>query len=95
MPGQKLTFILGVMAGKDRQAMLAPVLPYAEKFLTVSPESPRALDADELAEELRQMGFAAESSGTLQAALAQVAGVPACIFGSLYLVGEIRALFGK
>ncbi len=95
LPGQKLTFILGVMAGKDRQAMLAPVLPYAEKFLTVSPESPRALDADELAEELRQMGFAAESSGTLQAALAQVAGVPACIFGSLYLVGEIRALFGK
>ena len=94
LPGQKLTFILGVMAGKDRRAMLEAVAPHAARFLTVSPGGPRALDSAILAEELRQMGFAAENAGTLEAALPQASG-PACIFGSLYLAGEARSRFSE
>ena len=82
------------MAGKDRRAMLEAVAPHAARFLTVSPGGPRALDSAILAEELRQMGFAAENAGTLEAALAQASG-PACIFGSLYLAGEARSRFSE
>ncbi len=94
LPGQKLTFVLGVMDGKDRRAMLDAVAPYAARFLTVSPGGPRALDSAVLAEELRQNGFAAENAGTLETALVQTDG-PACIFGSLYLAGDARAWFSK
>ena len=95
LPGRKLTFIMGVMAGKDRRAMLEAIAPWAARFRTVSPGGPRALEPGVLAEELRQLGFDAEASGSLGEALAQAEGEPACIFGSLYLAGEARALFGK
>lgn len=95
LPGRKLTFIMGVMAGKDRRAMLEAIAPWAARFRTVSPGGPRALEPGVLAEELRQLGFDAEASGSLGEALAQAEGEPACIFGSLYLAGEARALFEK
>lgn len=50
------------MADKDYDAMIREILPLAEEFYTVTPDSDRALQASHLAdfirkEELRQQSF--------------------------------------
>ena len=52
-PNQKLIFLAGVLADKDWKAMFRRVLPMAKAFVAVTPDSPRALPAEELAEWLR------------------------------------------
>lgn len=48
-PGGRFTFIMGVMADKNYRAMLKTILPLAENLITVEPENPRALSAEDLA----------------------------------------------
>ena len=48
LPGRKVVFLLGVLADKDYETMLARLLPYGKEFICLTPDSPRALGADEL-----------------------------------------------
>jgi len=48
-PGRKVHFVLGILADKDYQAMVRILVPYAESVTCVTPPSPRALDAVDLA----------------------------------------------
>ena len=48
LPGEKSVFLMGVLADKDYAAMVDAVLPLAERFVCVTPESARALPAGEL-----------------------------------------------
>ena len=95
--GKKLVFLAGVLADKDWQAMFERTLPLASAFVTLTPESTRALPADTLAAYLRTHGAQAHSAATLQEgiekalALAGEDGV-VCFFGSLYAAGEVRQL---
>ena len=50
LPGEKSVFLMGVLADKDYAAMVDAVLPLAERFICVTPESARALPAGELCE---------------------------------------------
>ena len=99
-PNQKLIFLAGVLADKDWKAMFRRVLPMAKAFVAVTPDSPRALPAEELAEWLR-----ASSSCPVLVQDNLDAGVDAalsmagpedvvCAWGSLYSVGEIRHHLG-
>ena len=100
LPGRKITFVMGVMADKDYDDMLDMVAPYAKKFVTVTPESHRALSSDDLRADIEnRLGLPARSAGGVRegVALALAEAVPEdviCIFGSLYQVGEVREFFG-
>ena len=99
-PGKKVSFLTGVLADKDGRGILGPVLPLAKRFYTVTPESPRALPAEELARELREEhgieAFACSSiqEGVRRALADADPGDVICAYGSLYQVGEIRSCFG-
>ena len=96
-PCRKFTFIMGVLADKSLEAMVQSVLPHAERFFCVTPDNPRALDAQALADVVRAGGGQAEVFGTVcQAAVTALrAGTPACAFGSLYMMGEVKRCFSS
>ena len=87
LPGEKVTFLMGVLADKDFDDMLRLLAPYADSFLCVTPESLRALPAAALRDRLIEKGFHAQAFDSIregvQAALQT--GTPAVAFGSLYL----------
>ena len=75
--------------------MLELLSPIAEAVVTVRPESPRAMGAEELADRVRRRGIpacACESveEGMRIAAMAAGQGGAVCALGSLYLAGDVR-----
>lgn len=91
-----LTALTGVMADKDYVDMYRLVAPYVARFVTVTPGNPRALPAEELAKNLSQFGKPVTACETVadgvRTAIAQTpAGEAVLAFGSLYMVGDIRA----
>ena len=95
LPGEKATFLMGVLADKDWRAMLDAVEPFAARFVCVTPSSPRALPAQALAEELTRRGFDALPCGSVEDGIraALEAGGPVVAFGSLYMAGCVRTGF--
>lgn len=101
LPGRKMTLLMGVMADKDYADMICMMAPFANEFVAVTPESHRALPAEELRERIEALtGVSARCGGDVKSGLAMaMAGKGpediVCAFGSLYQVGEIRAYFGR
>ncbi len=94
LPGQKVTFLMGVLADKDREAMLTPLMPFAKRVVTLTPQCPRALPAATLAEEVTQKyARPAVACDTALHAITECLknDDPIIAFGSLYMAGEIRA----
>ena len=94
-PGEKFHFIMGVMADKDYDRMIEDLLPLALDFKTVTAQSSRALVAEDLAEIIRLKGVSAESCEDIARLLVPEQGDrlhKTVAFGSLYFVGEIKAL---
>lgn len=93
-PGEKFRFFMGVMADKDYEHMVEELLSLASDFVTVTPESARALQGEALAERIREKGVRAKS-------LAHISDIPKTLskknkniaLGSLYFIGELRALW--
>ena len=52
---QPLTYIIGVLADKERKKMLKLMLPYAQKVYTITPPNLRGLDGKKLAEEVYEI----------------------------------------
>jgi len=50
--GYKLTFVCGCMADKDVQALFAPFAPIAKRFITLTPDTNRAMPGEELMERI-------------------------------------------
>ena len=101
LPNRPVTFVMGVMADKDSAGMLDLMAPLARSFVTVTPDSSRALDAAALASDIRsRFGLTVRDAGTVEdgVALALSDAGPedaVCVFGSLYQVGTVRAMFGR
>lgn len=94
-PGKAPVLLMGVLEDKDRAGLCELVAPLAQAFVTITPPSPRALDAQTLANELAQYGkptFAAPSIPQGVERAMELAGEDGvvCALGSLYSVGEIR-----
>ena len=92
-PGEKFHFIMGVMADKDYENMIAELLPLPIDFVTVTVENSRSLSAEQLAECIRKKGIPASSKAELKEALAEVTSArrdKTIAFGSLYFIGEIE-----
>lgn len=94
LPGERVTFLTGVLADKDYVTMLRCMAPYALHFVCVTPDSPRALPAQELAAALRVMGLSAEAAEDIDTGISaalQAAGAgPVVACGSLYMAGLVR-----
>ena len=98
-PGKKLIFLTGVLADKDWSTMMGELLPLAKEFYTITPDSPRAMPAAELAAYLEGQGAKATPCGSVREGLelALVFLPPedvVCVTGSLYMIGEARHLLG-
>ena len=95
--GEKLTFLMGVMADKDYTDMIKMVMPFAESFICVTPENPRALPSAQLKRHIEAV-FGGEvldgESVENGIGLSLETKKPVCAFGSLYMVGKIREYFG-
>ena len=100
LPGRPLTVLTGVLADKDYACMYRSVAPFARAFVTVTPDSPRAMDARALADFLRPLGKPVTACGSadegVRAALARTGrdGAVLC-FGSLYMIGSIEAALAR
>ena len=94
-PGEKFTFIFGVLADKDYASMIQTILPLATRFLTVTVDSERALNAEELAKTIESYGVEACEYDKISEAISGAKKFPEkiVIFGSLYFIGEVLELF--
>lgn len=100
-PGKKCSFLMGVLADKDFQGIFNAILPLAEKIAAVTPDSHRALPAADLCRRLEdEYGFTAATpydcpADALEALRSQAGPEDViCVCGSLYMIGEVRALLG-
>ena len=98
---KKITYILGILSDKNIDAMLLKLYSNAKNFITLTPESSRALAGEKLAERLRGAGFTAVNFDTPKEAVEYALGKASetddviCSLGSLYLAGNIRECFTK
>ena len=98
-PGRDVIFLTGVLADKDYPAMMEALLPLAKEFFTLTPDSPRALSAGDLASHLETWGAKATPCGSVQEGLDRVLAAAGaedtiCVCGSLYMIGEARHYLG-
>ena len=88
-------FLFGVMADKDYDDMLDQILPMAKEVLCVTPDNPRALQAEELAKIIEEKGVHAIANETIGNAVdlaferAEKDDVIVAL-GSLYMIGDVK-----
>jgi len=92
---EKVYLLSGVLRDKDYTAIARDLARVSERAFTLTPDSPRALDASEYAETLRSEGVAAEAYPTLREALTAALTAakrdrkPLVCLGSLYVYAEL------
>lgn len=97
--GRKVTLVFGAMRDKALAEIGAVLYPAAERLVLTEPRSPRAATVEELLRAVpaddppRSVALAPSAADALTVARAQTpTGGTICVTGSLYLVGEIKAL---
>ncbi len=96
LPGEKVIFLLGVLADKDYRGIVDILAPHAGGFVCIAPDSPRALPALSLSAEIeRRTGLTAAACESVENGIRVCLGqgLPVVAFGSLYLAGHIRSAF--
>jgi dihydrofolate synthase/folylpolyglutamate synthase len=96
VPYDRLLLVAGVMADKDIDAIMAPLLPLAETVFAVSPGIERAYPSTRLADFCRGKGYDAVDAGGVADGINLAAngagpGDLVLVCGSLFTVGEARA----
>ncbi|MDD6183280.1 MAG: cyanophycin synthetase, partial [Lachnospiraceae bacterium] len=98
---RKIIYIIGVLADKEHGKMLERLLPLAQTAYLVTPDNPRALRAEKLAEEAevyREQIHVEESvEDALEKAVEEAKREDGVViaWGSLSYLGEIRESIGK
>ncbi len=100
-PGKKPVLLVGVLADKQHRLMLEKVLPLASAVITMTPPNPRALTAESLAKEAKEIladlscvDIPVEAGKSIEESVlraCQMAGEDGLVlaFGSLYSIGDI------
>ena len=96
---RRKVLLTGVLKEKLSDEMLSRLAGTANEAVTVTPDSPRAMRADELAELLAQKGIQARAANNLKEGLRQakeLAGNDGVVLatGSLYFIGALRSELG-
>ena len=93
-------FLIGVLEDKDYTQIMDLVIPCAERFFCLTPDSDRAMPAEKLAEFLHGKGAeaqaCADAADGIRAAVG-AAGTDGVVvaFGSLYQAGAVRTEYQK
>ena len=95
LTGRRVIALTGVLADKDYGEMFRPVMELVDTFVCITPDSPRKLEAKELAAHLRAAGAEAEGFDRVEEgvkAALRLAGEDGAVlcFGSLYSIGDIH-----
>lgn len=95
LPSEKVTFLIGMLADKDINSVIDILRPLAAKWICITPDSPRAMSAAELAEICGSVATPAQVADDVSDGIkkALASGYPTIAFGSLYSAGEIRKTF--
>lgn len=95
LPGQKITFLMGVLKDKDYGQMLDLIETLAAKIVCLTPDNPRALPGDELARLVGERGIPALNFTSIEEGISYSlqSDEPIVAFGSLYLAGQICTEF--
>lgn len=96
IPHRKLFLVAGVMADKEVAAILAPLLPLAERVFAVAPALERALPAGELALHCFGAGVEVMEAGSVAEGIELARNLAqdddlVLVCGSLFTVGEARS----
>lgn len=97
LSGKRCVAIMGMLRDKDYTHALAALVPCFDKILTLTPDSPRALPAEELAESARLLGGDAQAVVSPRDAIAlakKLAGADGAVVvcGSLFLAASLRPM---
>ncbi|MCL2427144.1 MAG: bifunctional folylpolyglutamate synthase/dihydrofolate synthase [Oscillospiraceae bacterium] len=95
---KKIIFVVGVMADKDIDAMMAHVAPLAKVFITVKPNHERAMESTALAERLKHFGVPTIDCDLVKSGIAEALNIAEesdviCALGSLYFSSEVREAY--
>ena len=99
-PENKRVLLMGVLRDKDYEQIAELLTPLFDEVVTVTPSSPRALPAAELAELISRHGVRAQAAESIEQGvgmaldIAEESGAMVCACGSLYICGAVRACFG-
>ncbi len=99
--GNKVALLMGVLADKDYKDMAQILSGVADRVFAVTPDSPRALSSDKLAETFSALGIKAKGYDTVfdgvEAAYeyTKTQNIPLVMLGSLYMYGEVYNSFEK
>ncbi|MBE5769560.1 MAG: bifunctional folylpolyglutamate synthase/dihydrofolate synthase [Clostridiales bacterium] len=99
LPDKRRILLTGVLEDKLQPDMLKMLADVGEKQVTVTPDTPRAMAAQELAQRLNHIGGAARAADSLASGLAiarELAGEDGVVIaaGSLYFAGGLRNVLG-
>ncbi len=94
-PGRRVHLVVGALADKNVHEMVAPLLRLATRVWAVTPESPRALQAVDLAKLCLELGSQATVAGSIGEGMAAALAASGpedlvLITGSFYTVGPAR-----
>ncbi|MBF4692803.1 bifunctional folylpolyglutamate synthase/dihydrofolate synthase [Fusibacter ferrireducens] len=95
--GKPITAVVGILGDKDVDGMLAEICPHIHRVIVTSPNNPRALPAERLAEKMRAyehleilyVDDQIENAVRYAEAHKESLGIM-IYFGSLYMIGEVR-----
>lgn len=93
--------LMGVLADKEWEKMTEIISGFAYEFVCVTPDSPRALASDVLADKVRSLDINAYSAKSIAdgVAIAYVEakrlGLPLVMLGSLYMYGDVSSALEK
>lgn len=98
-PGKKPLMLLGMLRDKNYEALVKIIVGIASEVVCVSPQGDRALNPEDLAEQVRSFGVPATSAGNISEGfemLHQKASTEDVILaaGSLYMIGPVRQACG-
>ena len=98
---RKVICLTGVLADKEYRLMAEVITSISDTVLTITPNNPRALDADDYRAVFSLHGVDAFSEGSIDKAvqhaldLAEKKGLPIVCLGSLYIYSEVRNSLNK
>ncbi len=93
----KMILIIGILCDKDYQGIARQLVPLADRVIVTKPHYARALDVAVLAGEVRQLHTQVATAETVAGAIARARADASpddliLVTGSLYVVGEARAI---
>ena len=95
---QRIVLVIGILGDKDYQGIISALVPLADRVVVTKPLYSRAMDVQALASEIRKLHGSVETAETVEDALTMAVKAVSpddlvLITGSLYVVGDARALF--